>query len=90
MSYVVGFFGKDACLGTTFSCENMDEVLVSLNLLRQTNKDVFPFAILENSKDNDFWTRTWFTSENVLETDLGYYFVGGLQKVVLGQGKERA
>ena len=90
MSYVVGFLGKDFCLGQTFICENTDEILVGLNLIRKSNKDVFPFANSENSEENDFWTRTWFTSENVLETDLGYYFIGGLQKVVLGQRKERA
>lgn len=74
MSYVVGFLGSDGHLGRTFHADNMDEALVALEALRSEQVDTFPFIADEE-------VQVYFEEHCVLTTELGSYFVGGLEKV---------
>lgn len=74
MNYVVGFWGNDGVLGRTFFAENMDEALVALEALRSEQEDTFPFA-------DDEEVQVYFKEHCVLKTELGSYFIGGLEKV---------
>lgn len=74
MNYVVGFLGSDGHLGRTFFVKNMDEALVALAALLSEQQDTFPFSVDEE-------VQAYFEEHCVLNTELGSYFVGGLEKV---------
>jgi hypothetical protein len=74
MNYVVGFLGGEGHLGRTFHANNMDEAVVALRELFMEQKDTFPFVADEE-------VYVYFADRCVLKTELGFYFVGGLEKV---------
>jgi hypothetical protein len=71
MNYVVGFISHDGTLGRTFFASNYDQVRSCVSLLCQENMEE------ENTHPHsEFW-------EDHCEwrTELGIYFVGGLENL---------
>lgn len=71
MSYVVGFIGHCGTLGRTFFASNYDQARYYVSLLCQ-----------ENMEPENAWPHSEFWEDNCeWRTELGIYFVGGLENM---------